>query len=89
MPLQDHMQLISVDDHLVEPPHVWQSRLPARWLEDAPKIVEEETEDGSPPAHVWYYEGRRYPQIGLNAVAGKRPEEFGTEPLRYSDMLPG
>ena len=89
MPLQDHMQLISVDDHLVEPPHVWQSRLPAKWLEDGPKIVEEEASDGGPPAHVWYYEGRRYPQIGLNAVAGKRPEEFGTEPLRYSDMLPG
>jgi len=89
MPLQDHMQLISVDDHLVEPPHVWQSRLPAKWREDGPKIVEEEAPDGGPPAHVWYYEGRRYPQIGLNAVAGKRPEEFGTEPLRYTDMLPG
>jgi predicted TIM-barrel fold metal-dependent hydrolase len=89
MPLQDHMQLISVDDHLVEPPHLWQSRLPARWLEDGPKIVEEEVEGGGAPAHVWYYEGNRYPQIGLNAVAGKRPEEFGTEPLRYSDMLPG
>ncbi|MDT7599653.1 MAG: hypothetical protein QOK26_1730 [Pseudonocardiales bacterium] len=89
MPLQDHMQLISVDDHLVEPPHVWQDRLPARYLADGPKIVEEEVEGGGPPAHVWYYEGRRYPQIGLNAVAGKRPEEFGTEPLRYSDMLPG
>jgi predicted TIM-barrel fold metal-dependent hydrolase len=89
MPLRDDMQLISVDDHLVEPPHVWQSRLPAKFLDAAPKIVEEEVEGGGPPANVWYYEGRRYPQIGLNAVAGKRPEEFGTEPLRYSDMLPG
>jgi predicted TIM-barrel fold metal-dependent hydrolase len=89
MPLQDHMQLISVDDHLVEPPHVWQDRLPAKYLADGPKIVEEEVEGGGPPAHVWYYEGRRYPQIGLNAVAGKRPEEFGTDPLRYTDMLPG
>lgn len=89
MPLRDDMQLISVDDHLVEPPHLWQSRLPARWLEAGPKIVEELASDGGPPAHVWHYEGRRYPQIGLNAVAGKRPEEFGTEPLRYTDMLPG
>src|SRR3979409_672549 len=89
MPLRDDMQLISVDDHLVEPPHVWQSRLPAKFLDAGPKIVEEEAEGGGPPANVWYYEGRRYPQIGLNAVAGKRPEEFGTEPLRYTDMLPG
>ncbi|MFC4942911.1 amidohydrolase family protein [Pseudonocardia sp. GCM10023141] len=89
MPLRDDMQLISVDDHVVEPPDVWQKRLPQRYLDAAPRIVEEETESGGAPAHVWYYEGRRYPQIGLNAVAGKRPEEFGTEPLRYSDMLPG
>ena len=89
MPLRDDMQLISVDDHLVEPPHLWQNRLPARFLEAGPKIVEEEAADGGAPVHVWYYEGRRYPQIGLNAVAGKRPEEFGTEPVRYSDMLPG
>ena len=28
MPLQDWMQLVSVDDHLIEPPHVWRDRLP-------------------------------------------------------------
>src|SRR5581483_7881497 len=88
MPLRDHMQLISVDDHLVEPPHVWQDRLPAAYREAGPRIVQEDLE-GAPPADVWFYEGRRYPQIGLNAVAGKRPEEYGTEPLRYSDMIPG
>jgi predicted TIM-barrel fold metal-dependent hydrolase len=88
MPLQDHMQLISVDDHLVEPPHLWQDRLPAKHREAGPRIVQEATV-GGPPADIWMYEGRRYAQIGLNAVAGKRPEEFGTEPLRYTDMIPG
>lgn len=88
MPLQDDMQLISVDDHLVEPPTLWVDRLPAKYREAGPRIVEEEVE-GGPPAHVWVYEGRRYPQIGLNAVAGKDPSEFGMEPIRYSDMLPG
>jgi predicted TIM-barrel fold metal-dependent hydrolase len=82
------MQLISVDDHLVEPPHVWQDRLPAAYREAGPRIVREEIE-GAEPADVWHYEGRRYQQIGLNAVAGKRPEEYGTEPLRYTDMIPG
>jgi predicted TIM-barrel fold metal-dependent hydrolase len=88
MPLRDDMQLISVDDHLVEPPSLWRDRLPRHYLDAGPRIVEEHIE-GAPPAHVWMYEGRRYVQIGLNAVAGKEPAEFGTEPLRYSDMLPG
>jgi predicted TIM-barrel fold metal-dependent hydrolase len=77
-----------VDDHLVEPPHLWQDRLPAKHREAGPRIVQEATV-GGPPADIWMYEGRRYAQIGLNAVAGKRPEEFGTEPLRYTDMIPG
>ena len=35
MPLQDHMQLISTDDHLIEHPKLWTDRLPARFLEAA------------------------------------------------------
>ena len=38
---------------------------------------------------VWEYEGRIYPYIGLNAVAGKQPEQYGVEPVRYDDMIPG
>lgn len=38
---------------------------------------------------MWEYEGRIYPYIGLNAVAGKKPEEFGAEPTRYEEMIPG
>ena len=39
--------------------------------------------------HVWRYEGQLYPQIGLNAVAGKPPSEYGMEPVRYDHMIPG
>ncbi len=38
---------------------------------------------------MWQYEGRIDPYIGLNAVAGKKPEEYGIEPVRYDDMIPG
>src|SRR5207244_3157191 len=34
-------------------------------------------------------EDRLIPSIGLNAVAGKKPEEFGLEPMRFDDMLAG
>jgi predicted TIM-barrel fold metal-dependent hydrolase len=84
MPLRDDMQILSVDDHLIEHPRVFQDRLPAARREAGPRVVENERGH-----HVWLYEGREYPQIGLNAVAGKDPREFGTNPVRYEDMIPG
>jgi predicted TIM-barrel fold metal-dependent hydrolase len=84
MPLQDHMKLISVDDHLIEHPRVWADRLSAKDREAGPRIIE--TDDRR---QIWTYEGRVYPAIGLNAVAGKDPHEWGWDPVRYDQMLPG
>jgi predicted TIM-barrel fold metal-dependent hydrolase len=84
MPLQRDMKIISVDDHVVEHPNLWQDRLPVQHKEVGPKIIEDERGH-----HVWQYEGERYPQIGLNAVAGKDPHDYGMEPVRYDDMIPG
>ena len=53
MPLQDHQQIVSVDDHLVEHPRVWQDRLPQKYLEQGPRIVEA---DGK---HLWQLRRRR------------------------------
>jgi predicted TIM-barrel fold metal-dependent hydrolase len=83
MPLQDHHQIVSVDDHLIEHPRVWQDRVPERFKEAAPQIREVEGK------HLWYYDGGVYPTIGLNAVAGKPREEWGMDPVRYEDMIPG
>ncbi len=83
------MKLLSTDDHLIEPPRLWSDRLPARYQLDGPRIVEQARGEGKSPAEVWSYEGRIYPYIGLNAVAGKSLEEFGTEPTRYDEMIPG
>ncbi|GAB3715646.1 amidohydrolase family protein [Nocardiopsis oceani] len=88
MPLQPWMNMFSTDDHLIEHPRVWQDRLPKRFQEAGPRIVEDPREDG-PPAQVWQYEGGRYPNIGLNAVAGKKPEEYGVDPIRFDEMIPG
>lgn len=84
MPLQDWMKIISVDDHVIEHPRVWQDRLPEALRAEGPQIVE--TAEGH---HVWQYEGQLFPQIGLNAVAGKPPAEYGMEPVRYDQMIPG
>jgi predicted TIM-barrel fold metal-dependent hydrolase len=38
---------------------------------------------------VWVYEGNEIPNIGLNAVAGKKPEEYGIEPTALSGIRRG
>ena len=37
---------------------------------------------------VWTYEGNEIPNIGLNAVAGRPPEEYGMEPTSFDEMRP-
>ncbi|MGH3968480.1 MAG: amidohydrolase family protein, partial [Mycobacterium sp.] len=54
--------VISVDDHLVEPPDMFEGRMPAKFAELAPKVVEQP--DGSVR---WIYNGKQFPNIGLNA----------------------
>src|SRR5712692_2034523 len=82
------MKLISTDDHLIEHPRVWLDRLPRADLERGPRIVEVERA-GDIPAESWLYEGTLYPNMALNAVAGKPREEFGTEPTRFDEIRPG
>jgi len=77
------LQLFSVDDHIVEPPHVWTDRVAAKFRETAPHVIEE---DGR---QYWVYEDRRHTNMGLNAVAGKPREQWGNDPIRFSDMIPG
>jgi predicted TIM-barrel fold metal-dependent hydrolase len=83
MRLED-MILISVDDHVVEPPDVFENHLDARYADRAPKLVRKR--DGT---ELWVFEGKQLPNIGLNAVVGRVPEEYGMEPTAYEQMRPG
>ena len=38
---------------------------------------------------MWRYEGRSYPNIGLNAVIGRPKEEWSMEPARFDEMRRG
>ena len=68
-PRQIRVPVISVDDHLIEPPDLFEGRLPAGLQEGAPRVVEQEG-----GTQAWVFEGRMYPNVGLNAVVG-RPTE--------------
>jgi len=76
--------LISVDDHLVEPPTLFDAHIPERYRDRAPKVIR--THDGS---DVWTFEGSKIPNIGLNAVAGRPKEEYGIEPTAFDEIRPG
>jgi predicted TIM-barrel fold metal-dependent hydrolase len=38
---------------------------------------------------LWEFDGARYTQVGLNAVAGRRPGPVSLEPTRFEDMRRG
>lgn len=80
----DDLILVSVDDHVVEPPDLFEGRLSKKAAERAPFI--ERLENGR---EVWMFEGHPLPNVGLNAVAGRVPEEYGLDPLAFSEMRPG
>jgi predicted TIM-barrel fold metal-dependent hydrolase len=83
MQLED-LILVSVDDHVVEPPNMFDNHLPDRWKDLAPKSVKRA--DGT---DVWVYEGSEIPNIGLNAVAGRPPEEYNVDPTKYEEIRAG
>ena len=80
----EDMIFISVDDHLVEPPHMFEGRLPAKLADRAPRV--EHTDSGD---DVWIFDHQTIPNIGLNAVAGRPKEEYGVNPTAFDEMRAG
>lgn len=76
--------IISVDDHLVEPPDMFDGRLPTHLADRAPRLVENERGH-----QVWQFDGQVFTQVGMNAVVGRRPESRSLEPTRFEDMRRG
>lgn len=83
MKLND-LVLVSVDDHVVEPPDMFEGRLPAKYREFAPEFIT--NPDGT---NVWRYNGETVMNVALNAVAGRPKEEYGIEPTSFTQLRPG
>ena len=80
----EDMILVSVDDHIVEPPTMFDQHLTTAQKSIAPKV----RKDGN-GADYWLFEGRRAGNIGLNAVVGRVREEYGCEPISFDQMRRG
>ena len=94
--------IISVDDHVMEPAHLFQTWLPARHRERGPKVVRLPWERGGgfrnqgfqvassgPEADFWEFGEIRVAIPKVEAAAGLPPEQIVHEPTTFEDMRPG
>jgi len=98
-------KIISVDDHIIEPPHAWANWLPAKYVERGPRVVKrgidriewigpaayrEVWDDDAPTkVDVWLYEDLVYTPKRNITAAGFPREDWTNEPRTYDDMRPG
>jgi predicted TIM-barrel fold metal-dependent hydrolase len=100
--MEDFPRIISVDDHVIEPADVWQSRLPAKYRDAGPRVIQkrghmnfvggvfsyEEAEDGR-LGDWWVYEDKQIPQTRLSAAAGFDRDEVTVTGITYDEMRKG
>ena len=94
-------RIISVDDHVVEPPDLWTSRLPSKYADRCPRVerdsavfnfeggvfsYEKGVEEGT-PCDRWLYDDLIYPFPKLSAAVGF--ENLDVEPVTFDEIRPG
>src|SRR2546423_6957219 len=76
--------MISVDDHVIEPPNVWVDRLPAKYRDLGPRWISDEM------GEAWLFEGKkRIPYDAMSTNGAIYPPENRTEmfrPLAWSEV---
>ncbi len=77
------LKLFSADDHIIEHATVWQDRVPAKYRDAAPRVIEEDGRE------YWVYDGVRGETMGLNAVVGRPRDQHNPDPIRFADMRAG
>src|SRR5262245_66082875 len=76
-------RIMSADSHVNPPKDLWIRDVPAALKDRAPRV--ESTEQGD----FWIVDSQISGAIGLDASAGRKPEEFKAYGLTYKDMRPG
>jgi predicted TIM-barrel fold metal-dependent hydrolase len=96
--------IVSVDDHVIEPPTLWTDRLSTKDQQHGPRVVRDSVEviypagsfdpeyrkGGHGPAVDWWlYEDLVKPVPQPYACVGIPPEQWKRDPISYSEMRPG
>ena len=96
-------KIISVDDHVIEPPNVWTDRLPSRYAGIGPRVERKRVKNlqfngttytfdldpGGREADFWVYEDLIVPHRRIIAAAGYPKDEVTLTPITYDEMRPG
>jgi len=81
----DDMILVSIDDHVIEPPDMFERHVPAKWADQAPRV--ERNDRG---VDEWVFQGERTStRFGLAATVGWPRDEWGLDPGTFSELRPG
>ena len=100
--MEDFPKIISVDDHVIEHANVWQDRLPAKYRDVGPRVIQqrgnmdfvggvfsyEPAEDGQ-LCDWWLYEDKKIPQTRLSAAAGFDRDDVKVTGITYEEMRRG
>jgi predicted TIM-barrel fold metal-dependent hydrolase len=76
--------IYSVDDHVLEPPTLFEGRLPGRLQHGAPYVA---TGDNGLP--VWVIDGTGWPVTMANGAAGVDTSEWGFYCIGFDELRPG
>ena len=76
-------RIISADSHVNPPKDLWISRAPGKLRERAPRV------ESTPQGDFWIVDSQISGAIGLDASAGRKPEDFKAFGLTYKEMRPG
>ena len=101
--MTDFPWIVSVDDHVIEPPDLWTARLPAKYAGVGPRVerlpagelalagaryVERPGTDG-PLVDYWVYEDLYQSLKRAVAASGRRREDMTMTATTYDDVRPG
>ncbi|MCU1372890.1 MAG: hypothetical protein JWO68_176 [Actinomycetia bacterium] len=96
LPTEAVPMLVSVDDHIVEPPRLWADRLSGHDREVGPRVVRELIQPGTMAdvteptwCDVWHYEDVRVPTLRAPAAVGMDPSLAELKPTIFEEMRPG
>ena len=79
----DDLIILSIDDHTVEPPDLFDDHLPGAYKDRAPRLVRDPN-----GKERWEFEGKEFGIFGLNATVSWPKEEWGLNPSTLAEMRP-
>jgi predicted TIM-barrel fold metal-dependent hydrolase len=95
-------RIISVDDHVIEPAHVWQDYLPAAFRDAGPRLIRVKGRLRFEPRHMafredqdgywadcWSYAGILFPVTGGFAAVSFPRDQAHNRAVLFEDILPG